>query len=90
MNMERLLLSKLITFQLPAVKILLADLQAILLRLLFRQLNISAVLKLLLHKQWFQISLLRSFNHELSEIILLQGFFSSQILLMFIPMKEKH
>lgn len=51
MNMERLLLSKLITFQLPAVKILLADLQAILLQLFFRQLNISAVLKLLLHKQ---------------------------------------
>lgn len=77
MNMERLLLSKLITFQLPAVKILLADLQAILLQLFFRQLNISAVLKLLLHKQWFQISLLCYFNHELSEIILLLGFFSS-------------
>lgn len=68
MNTERLLLSKLITFQLPAAKILLADLQAILLQLLFSQLNISAVVRLLLHKQQFQIALLSSFNHKLSEI----------------------
>lgn len=66
--MEHLLLSKLITFQLPAVKILLADLQAILLQLFFPQLNIRAVLRLLLHKQQFQIALLSSFNHTLSEI----------------------
>lgn len=68
MNTEHLLLSKLITFQLPAVKILLADLQAILPQLLFPQLNSSAVLRLLLHKQLFQIALLSSFNNKLSEI----------------------
>lgn len=64
MNMKRLLLSKLITFQLPAVKILLADLQAIPLQLLFPQLNIVAVHRLLLHKQQFQIVLFHSFTLE--------------------------
>ena len=51
MNMRLLLLSKLITFQLPAVKTLLAALQAIPLQLLFLQLNSGAVHSLLLHKQ---------------------------------------
>lgn len=51
MNKECLLLSKRIIFQLPAVKILLAGLQTILLQLLFPQLKISAVLRFLLHKQ---------------------------------------
>lgn len=58
MNMRLLLLSKLITFQLPAVKTLLAALQAIPLQLLFLQLNSGAVHSLLLHKQQVKNGLL--------------------------------
>lgn len=73
--MRRLLLSKLIIFQLPAVKILLADLQAIPLQLHFPQLNIGAFLRLLLHKQQFQIVLPSSF--KLENNLLLEGLFNS-------------
>lgn len=61
MNMRLLLLSKLITFQLPAVKTLLAVFQAIPLQLLFLQLNSGVVLRLLLHKQQFKNGLLGVF-----------------------------
>lgn len=65
MNTGCLLLSKLITFQLPAVKIVLAGLQAIILPLLFPQLNISAVLRVFLHNWQFKIAFLGPSNHKL-------------------------
>jgi len=76
--MEHLLLSKSITFHLPAVEVLLADLQAILLQLLFPQILVQFSGSCYLTRHFkLHFSVLLTINWQ--KFILLQGLFSTQI-----------